>query len=67
MEVRATGNDTAPTADGDRVFRDYGYYRLLVATTTRDFVLVAEHTSGQRTKVVTTRLPAERESSIAAR
>ena len=56
IEVKAVGDDAWLTADSDQVSRYWKRYRLVLATNTRDFVLVGEDGAGRPAKLETFRL-----------
>ena len=56
VEVKAVGDDAWLTADSDQVSRYWGRYRLVLATNTRDFILVGEDGAGRPAKLETFRL-----------
>jgi hypothetical protein len=56
MEVKSTKDDAWVTAAGEQVTRYWGYYRQVLVTNYRDFVLVGEDPSGQAAKLETYRL-----------
>ena len=56
VEVKAVDDDAWLTAAGDQVSRYWGRYRLVLATNTRDFVLVGEDAAGRPATLETFRL-----------
>ena len=56
VEVKPAGDDAWLTASSDQVSRYWGRYRLVLATNTRDFVLVGEDAPGNPVKLETFRL-----------
>ena len=66
VEVKPAGDDAWLTADNNQVSRYWGRYRLVLATNTRDFVLVGEDAQGNPVKLETFRL-AESEQAFHAR
>ena len=58
VEVKAVGDDAWLTAASDQVSRYWGRYRLVLATDTRDFVLVGEDAAGRPARLESLRLAA---------
>ena len=56
VEVKAADDDAWLTAASDQVSRYWGRYRLVLATNTRDFVLVGEDAAGRPATLETFRL-----------
>ncbi len=56
VEVKAVDDDAWLTAAGDQVSRYWGRYRLVLATNTRDFVLVGEDGTGRPARLESLRL-----------
>ena len=56
VEVKAVDDDAWLTAASDQVSRYWGRYRLVLATNTRDFVLVGEDAAGRPLKLESLRL-----------
>ncbi len=56
VEVKAADDDAWLTAAGDQVSRYWGRYRRVLATNTRDFVLVGEDAAGRPATLETFRL-----------
>ncbi len=61
VEVKAADDDAWLTAAGDQVSRYWEFYRLVLVTNTRDFVLVGEDAAGRPAKLETFRLAASAE------
>ncbi len=66
VEVKAVDDDAWLTAASDQVSRYWGRYRLVLATNTRDFVLVGEDAAGRPLRLESLRL-AESAEDFAAR
>ena len=66
VEVKPVDDDAWATAAGDQVSRYWGRYRLVLATNTRDFVLVGEDAAGRPLRLESLRL-AESAEDFAAR
>ena len=62
VEVKSAEDNAWLTADGPRVSRYWGRYRLVLVTNTRDFVLVGEDVSGRPAKLETFRLAGNEET-----
>ena len=58
VEVKAADDDAWLTAASDQVSRYWEFYRLVLVTNTRDFVLVGEDAAGRPAKLETFRLAA---------
>ena len=58
IEVKPSTDDAWVTADSYQVSKYWGFYRLVLVTNTRDFVLLGEDATGQSTKLETFRLAA---------
>ena len=56
IEVKSADEDAWLTADGGQVSKYWGFYRIVLVTNTRDFVLVGPDASGQPAKLETFRL-----------
>ena len=56
VEVKPVGDDAWLTAASDQVSRYWGRYRLILATNTRDFVLVGEDATGRPVRLESLRL-----------
>ena len=56
VEVKPVSDDAWLTAESDQVSRYWDRYRLVLATNTRDFVLVGEDAAGRPTKLETFRI-----------
>ena len=56
IEVKPSTDDAWVTADSYQVSKYWGFYRLVLVTNTRDFVLLGEDATGQSTKLETFRL-----------
>ena len=56
VEVKPVSDDAWLTAESDQVSRYWDRYRLVLATNTRDFVLVGEDAAGRPTKLETFRV-----------
>ncbi len=56
IEVKAVDDDAWLTAAGDQVSRYWSRYRLVLATNTRDFVLVGEDATGRPARLESLRL-----------
>ena len=61
VEVKAIGADPWLTADGTQVSRYWSRYRLVLVTTTCDFLLVGEDAAGRPAKLETFRLAEDAE------
>ena len=56
IEVKPATDDAWLTADGGQVSKYWGFYRIVLVTNTRDFVLLGENAAGQPVKLETFRL-----------
>ena len=61
VEVKPVGDDAWLTAAGGQVSRYWGRYRQVLATNTRDFVLVGEDAAGRPSRLESFRLAASAE------
>ena len=61
IEVKSADEDAWLTADGGQVSKYWSFYRIVLVTNTRDFVLVGPDASGQPAKLETFRLAASAE------
>ena len=61
IEVKPASEDAWLTADSHQVSKYWGFYRIVLVTNTRDFVLVGEDAVGQPAKLETFRLAATAE------
>ena len=58
IEVKPASEDAWITADSSQVSKYWGFYRIVLVTNTRDFVLVGEDAQGRPAKLETFRLAA---------
>ncbi len=65
VEVKPVDDDAWLTAASDQVSRYWGRYRLVLATNTRDFVLVGEDVAGRPLRLESLRLAASAEDFAA--
>ena len=56
IEVKPATDDAWLTADGGQVSKYWGFYRIVLVTNIRDFVLLGENAAGQPVKLETFRL-----------
>ena len=56
IEVKSADEDAWLTADSHQVSKYWGFYRIVLVTNTRDFVLVGQDAAGQPAKLETFRL-----------
>ena len=56
VEIKSASDDTWLTADSDQVSKYWNRYRLVLATNTRDFVLLGEDAAGSPAKLETFKL-----------
>ena len=56
IEVKSATDDAWLTAEGGQVSKYWGFYRIVLVTNTRDFVLLGENAAGQPVKLETFRL-----------
>ena len=61
IEVKSADEDAWLTADSHQVSKYWGFYRIVLVTNTRDFVLVGQDAAGQPAKLETFRLAASAE------
>ena len=61
IEVKPASEDAWLTADSYQVSKYWGFYRIVLVTNTRDFVLVGQDAAGQPAKLETFRLAASAE------